>query len=382
MHYAGANMASLYTDLWRGTMDCSGTDTRENWPWVVLIGDTWEEHGRAVAACKSYLPGSFDVAPHDPNLKMNSFYKAVEYITWLYYLCPALLYGILPDNVWRNFCKFVTTLRIMSQYRITPVQIAKVCQLFANWEHEFELLYYQRHFDRIHMICPCAHLSNHVALECTQVGSPICSSQWTMEQTIGNLGQEIRQSLDPFSNLAQQGIHCCQINALKAMLPQFDHAENLHPCGSRDLGNGYILLTKSDKKPIVVNGLQSAFRCWARLHLPNGQIARSAWTETQKSPKDEDENNWHFVNVALVMLYSLPQPELLALSYGALISCIHEGEESLCVIDVNTIQSVVGMIPHKPTLPNGQVEEQFFLVEKTGLDIARCGLQDGNGDID
>ncbi|KAG1851567.1 hypothetical protein C8R48DRAFT_612469 [Suillus tomentosus] len=402
MHYAGANMASLYTDLWRGTMDCSGTDTCENWPWVVLIGDTWEEHGHAVTACKSYLPGSFEVAPCDPNLKMNSFYKAVEYIMWLYYLCPALLYGILPDNVWQNFCKFVTALRIMSQYRITPAQIAKACQLFADWEHKFELLYYQHRFDRIHMIRPCAHLSNHVALECTRVGSPICSSQWTMEWTIGNLGQQIRQPSDPFSNLAQQGIRRCQINALKAMLPQFDHAENLHPRGSRDLGNGYILLTKSDKKPVVVNGLQSAaiadflgrpspkFCRWARLHLPNGQIARSAWTETQKSPEDvcmarnikEDENNRHFVNVALVTLYSLPQPELLALSYGALISCIHEGEESLCVIDINTIQSVVGMIPHKPTLPNGQVEEQFFLVEKTGLDIARCGLQDDNGDID
>ncbi|KAG2337345.1 hypothetical protein BDR05DRAFT_978538 [Suillus weaverae] len=328
MHYAGANMASTtfltHTDLWRGTMDCSGTDTCENWPWVVLIGDTWEEHGCVVTACKSYLPGSFN---------------AVEYIMWLYYLCPALLYRILPDN-------FVTALRIMSQYRITPAQITKACQLFADWEHEFKLL----------------------------------------------------QQSDPFSNLTQQGI-CCY------------------------LGNGYIL-TKSDKKPIVVNGLQSAVIadflgqpspkvcCWACLRLPNGQIARSAWTETQKSPEDvllhgqehcaevlyfmqltmendnhnsdneEDENNWHFVNVALVTLYSLPQPELLALSYGALIFCIHEGEESLCVIDVNTIQSVVGMIPHKPTLPNGQVEEWFFLVEKTGLDIACCGLQDDNGDID
>jgi hypothetical protein len=104
--------------------------------------------------------------------------------------------------------------------------------------------------------------------------------------------------------------------------------------------------------------------------------------DDHNSDNEEDANNWHFVNAALITLYSLPQPELLALSYGALISCIHEGEESLCVVDVNTIQSVVGMIPHKPTLPNGQVEERFFLVEKTGLDIARCGLQDKNGDID
>ncbi|KAF8547150.1 hypothetical protein OG21DRAFT_1393469, partial [Imleria badia] len=86
-------------------------------------------------------------------------------------------------------------------------------------ENEFELMYYQRRVDQIHFVRPCVHLTGHLAPEATRFSSPICSSQWTMERTIGNLRQEIRQPSDLFSNLAQQGIRRCQMNALKAMFP-------------------------------------------------------------------------------------------------------------------------------------------------------------------
>ena len=94
----------------------------------------------------------------------------------------------------------------MSQYNITPKEIQQACQWFCEWEEDFELLYYQRRIDQIHFVQPCVHLTNHLALEATRVGAPICSSQWTMEWTIGNLGCEICQPSDPFSNLTQQGI--------------------------------------------------------------------------------------------------------------------------------------------------------------------------------
>ena len=34
----------------------------------------------------------------------------------------------------------------------------------------------------------------------------ICYAQWTMERTIGNLGQEIRQPSKPYENLAEEGL--------------------------------------------------------------------------------------------------------------------------------------------------------------------------------
>jgi hypothetical protein len=85
----------------------------------------------------------------------------------------------------------------------------------------------------------------------------------------------------------------CQTNALKAILPQFDTDDTLHPHGSFDVGDGYVLLRGWDKKPRQAPRLEAAviseylrcpapkFRRWSRLWLPNGQIARSAWKEKE-----------------------------------------------------------------------------------------------------
>ncbi|KIM55006.1 hypothetical protein SCLCIDRAFT_135688, partial [Scleroderma citrinum Foug A] len=72
MHLSGANMAALWLDLWRGTIECVLMDNKTNWHWSVLREQCkWEEHGCAIAACKPYLPGSFNVAPCDPSLHAN-----------------------------------------------------------------------------------------------------------------------------------------------------------------------------------------------------------------------------------------------------------------------------------------------------------------------
>ena len=216
-------MAALWLDLWWASIEYASTDNKSDWVWAVLKPqERWEAHGHAVAACKPYLPGSFDVAPHDPSLHANSWHKATEYITLIYCLCPMLLHRTLPHMYWQNFCKFVTGFLIMGQYSITPAGLEHTRNLLAEWEYEYKTLFCQWRIDRIHFVRPCVHLCNHLTAEAMGVGSPICSSQWTMEWTIGNLGQEIRQPSDPFSNLVQQGIQCCQVNTLKALVPTLD----------------------------------------------------------------------------------------------------------------------------------------------------------------
>ena len=139
MHLSGANMAALWLDLWRGTIECALTDNKTNWHWSVLREQhKWEEHGHAITTCKPYLPGSFNVAPHDPSLHANSWYKAAEYITWIYSLCPALLLQVLPHDIWHNFCKFVAGFRIMGQYSIMPTQLECARDFLAEWEYEFK----------------------------------------------------------------------------------------------------------------------------------------------------------------------------------------------------------------------------------------------------
>jgi hypothetical protein len=63
----------------------------------------------------------------------------------------------------------------------------------------------------------------------------------------------------------------------------------------------------------------------------------------------------------MVSFYSPPHGNLLELSYNTLLSCIPE----------KSIHSVVVMTPHLP-FP-GNMEEQYFVVEKPGLDAACLG---------
>ncbi|KAG2337321.1 hypothetical protein BDR05DRAFT_1005135 [Suillus weaverae] len=168
MHFSGANMVSLFTDLWCGVADCHAvTDSVADWDWAVLIRDTWEAHGKVVAATHTHLPGSFDVPPRNPAEKMHSFYKAREFITWLFGIGPGLLYGILPLMYFQHYCKFVRGLHIMSQYRIMTAEMLEAYICFSEWEEEFERIYYQCRVDQIHFIRPCVHLANHLAAEGT-----------------------------------------------------------------------------------------------------------------------------------------------------------------------------------------------------------------------
>ena len=139
-----------------------------------------------------------------------------------------------------------------------------------------------------------------------------------MERLIGDLGSEIRQPSNPYQNLSQQGLRQCQINALIALFPYLDHAsKSVLPQYSLDIGDGYVLLrakertgrlsTEIPEYPLIKVYLEQAERQhgnilgdgiqpqpefkvriprWARLRLPNGQIARSAWKEKSRSFKD------------------------------------------------------------------------------------------------
>jgi hypothetical protein len=68
---------------------------------------------------------------------------------------------------------------------------------------------------------------------------------------------------------------------------------------------------------------------------------------------------------ALVSKYGQPDFDLLQKSYHTLWSCESLGDAGLEVIDVQTIQSIVAMVPH--------LEDCFFVYENVGLDMADMG---------
>jgi hypothetical protein len=301
MHLGALNLSDLMISLWRGTIDCTRPDDKSTWNWVVLRGEVWQQHGKAVADTLHYLPSSFDRPPRNIAEKLTSGYKAWEFLLYLYGLCPGLLYGVLPDAFYSNFCKLVFGIRLMNQHRITLANVRDAHKALLSFAQEFEILYCQRLPTRIHFVRPCIHSLVHLPREVIRIGPPICSSQWTLERTIGNLGEEIKQHSNPFANLSQRGIRRARVNALKAMIPDLDvegTTEEGLPQGSKDVGQGYVLLRAREEEARPLRDCEGKALCdflsispstseirvrrWAKLRIPTGQNCYSAWKELQR----------------------------------------------------------------------------------------------------
>ena len=233
--------------------------------------------------------------------KLTSGYKAWEFLLYLYGLCPGLLYGLLPDAYYSNFCKLVSGIQLMNQHRITLANVREAHQALLSFAQEFEILYCQHLPTRIHFVRPCIHSLVYLPREVICIGPPVCSSQWTLERTIGNLGEEIKQHSNPFANLSQRGIRRARVNALKAMIPDLDIDGTMDehlPQGCKDVGQGYLLLCAREEEARPLRDCEGEALCdflkitpstteicvcrWAKLRIPTGQNCYSAWKELER----------------------------------------------------------------------------------------------------
>ncbi|KAJ7627006.1 hypothetical protein FB45DRAFT_57243, partial [Roridomyces roridus] len=413
----------LLYPLWTGKLDkIYPPDNANTWPWRVLVGETWTKHGAAVASSHKYFPGSFDRVPRNPCEKINSGYKAKEWQHWLFGLAPALLYGILPPSYWRNYCRLTHVVRLLHQRKISAQALTAAYGIVLKFTYEFEELYYQRRAERLHFVRQSIHTPTHLIQEVERVGNPILYAQWTMERMIGNLGREIRQHSNMYANLSKRGLFRAQQNALLAMDPTFGGSSSADaangPRGSVNVGGGYQLRPKiartagavaaGDEEAALKAYLSSApghsfnedtynkqiFRV-ARLALPEGgQVARSRFRENQRSRitrmvKIESELPEGFEigevlyyfqysvgdgepsTLAMVSVFGIPDREILQESFGT-VWIARQGEAGIRVIRVQSIQSVVAMIPFPKTwgAPH-EIEQRFagshFLYERLGL---------------
>ncbi|KDQ57311.1 hypothetical protein JAAARDRAFT_178964 [Jaapia argillacea MUCL 33604] len=424
MHLIALNLTDLLLALWRGTLDCGRTDDRESWDWAVLKDEVWREHGEDVAGTTSYLPGCLQNPPRNPAEKMTSGYKAHEFLTYVFGLGPALLRRRLPQKYWQHFCKLVFAIRILHQRKIAAEQLRQAHLRLIEFVLEYELLYYQRREDRLHFCRQSIHALTHLAPEVARLGPLVYYTQWTMERTIGNLGEEIKQPSNPYQNLSQRGLRRSQVNALKALVPELD-PDTVPPIrGSLDLGGGYILLRAMDTCARQTSISEAAAilmymgSCgedltqwqaprvtrWARLRLPNGQISRSLWKEQLKtldkiriSRNVKIFYNGHYefgevqfffraqvqgkvVVLAVLSLFSRPDENVLQSSYNTVWLCKYQGDTALVVIEVTSILSVVGMVAQKQMLEygvEGPCAVDYFVVEQSGLEV---GLLSGESE--
>lgn len=78
------------------------------------------------------------------------------------------------------------------QAEILPEELREADAKLTEFSDEFEELYYQCHADRMHMVRPSVHTPSHFPPETECIGPGINFSQWGLERTIRNLGEEIK----------------------------------------------------------------------------------------------------------------------------------------------------------------------------------------------
>ncbi|KAG6914757.1 hypothetical protein DXG01_015507 [Tephrocybe rancida] len=145
MHLICLNIPDLFVHLWRGTIAHADHDSPRMWPFAVFrVGNVWKRHGKIVATATPFLPGSFDRPPRDPAAKMNSGYKAWEFLLYLFVLGLGVLYDFLPPIFYTHFCGLIYAVQIINQHRITKEQLEKAIVALAEFVVQFEVLYYQR----------------------------------------------------------------------------------------------------------------------------------------------------------------------------------------------------------------------------------------------
>ncbi|EIW87263.1 hypothetical protein CONPUDRAFT_41273, partial [Coniophora puteana RWD-64-598 SS2] len=414
MHLAGL-ISSLFIHFWRGTLETAGAlDDPDSWDWNCLgSAEVFKAHGLDIVAAGRHLPKGHDRKPSNLEEDITSGYKTWQWNLLFFGLDPGLLYEVLPLKYWKiNYCRLVRGFRIVCQHSITEAELREAKHCFDTFYQEFEDLYYQRREDRLCFIRQSIHQLLHLASEVVQKGPPIIYAQWTMERTIGNLGQEIRQPSKLYANLSREGVRRCQVNILKALIPSLDPEPAPSSMPSVDVGEGYALLHKRSRREYKPSGVQKdalsdwlgrecpEFWMWGRARLSDGQVVRSAWRENtyiqenirisrhvkiaeegrtfigevlyfaQLDVKDEQTGEWRWEGVAVVELYSEPDSDLLTLSSRTFATCKRLGPQYTHVVNIKQIAGVVGMVPHRPTLLSGIEEDRFYMVEKPGLDVA------------
>jgi hypothetical protein len=198
----------------------------------------------------------------------------------------------------------------MMQHTLLPSDIQYADELYTNFSDEFEMIYIQRKSDRIPMARQSIHAGSHYPSNTYRIGPLMNVSQWTMERVIGLLTELIRSHVSSFSNLCQISRRQCQINALLRIIPDLavNSGKNQVPSKAHNAGNGYHLLRPRDKVtrpvlPIEATAIRKYLidvgltvpdgwgqgcppvRRWGGALLPNGQRARSVWTESKQEPQ-------------------------------------------------------------------------------------------------
>ncbi|KAH9857737.1 hypothetical protein C2E23DRAFT_865488 [Lenzites betulinus] len=356
MHLTCLNIPDLFVNLWCGTILGSTLSDAKIWDYAILANpDIWIACSLHVKRAWTYLPGFFDHAPCNMADKLNSGYNAIKYTTWFYNYTPAMLHLSLPVAYWLQLCKLMHGVTILYAEDISPADLVESKHVLTK--AHYKDLYYTHNPDCVHVVCPCIHLIWHCPDQIILTSSLISDTQLPMKQLIGNLGSKFKQHANPYTNLSQHAFHHYQL-----------------PRGAEDLGHR-CMHTKVHK--------------WAWLCLPNGTTAHFLqlvhcikFTNPQGTIEIREVCYFCYVSpelcpVAMISIFDAHDEELYHCLLKPVKLLLYWGDKVLCVIQVKTIETVVGMILDE--MPVGTdisadfkhlySRQKYFVVKRLGFEI-------------
>ncbi|KAK1224524.1 hypothetical protein PQX77_012570 [Marasmius sp. AFHP31] len=333
----------------------------------------------------------------------------------------------MPNYLYQHFCQLVSATRVVLQRRKSLDELREARRNLCEFVVLFEEYYYQRKLDRLHFVRPCIHALLHIIKELIRVGSLTEVSQWTTERTIATYERRMRLHSNPYGNLGVEIAEQAGTNAIYAMEPSLRVVlETSTPSLSLDVGSGYTSLHPRDDH-LMDSEVIPAYkvfceacewediaesltpesppmvRHFARIRLPNGQVARSKWQESKREGEEVRQARnvkillgyetrlaevQYYFNltrhnvrhaIAAVKLFSLPDEQILKDSLAVLHVC--EEGDGITFVSAKWITEVVAMVPfQRPGVAwddNAKVNE-FFRVEKTFLNAVEVDDEDGS----
>lgn len=85
--------------------------------------------------------------------------------------------------------------------------------------------------------------------------------------------------------------------------------------------------------------------------------------------------------VALISLYSTPDPDILETTSDILLVCRYQGDASLVLVEATAIKSLIAMVPFLEKAEGGRPRRhkgRFYLGEMPGLTLAELGMEVGD----
>ncbi|KZO90937.1 hypothetical protein CALVIDRAFT_489785 [Calocera viscosa TUFC12733] len=225
MHLIFENVVPLLLDLWSGQ---SKHGNEEDEPYV-LQKSVLTAIAEAVAASGDTIPSIFGRRlPHPFDKRYE--YTAEAWMLWVQHIAPTVLHHRFEnDEYYRHFVRFATLVNKCLAFTYPQGFFLHLRNEMAGWVSHYERLYYRGQPARVGLCPSTIHALLHIA-QCVEQAGPVWV-YWAfpMERYCGLLQRSVTGHNNPYPSIDRRAVEIAQLDQLKLLLnmPQLGRRHRL-----------------------------------------------------------------------------------------------------------------------------------------------------------